>query len=300
LKVTYPMLTVQEIFDRYQSVRDRLPTATFAQSIISINSLLDITDQIDAFVFDAFGVLNVGETPIPGAAERLDELRARGCAIRILSNAASYKHEDAVLKFKRLGISIESEEIITSRDAALIGLDARTFGCIAAINDDLSDIPTKTLRLGDDQLLYDQAEGFLFLSSAEWSASRQALLERSLRDNPRPLVIANADIAAPRENGFSQEPGYFGHLLLDQMEYEIQFFGKPFAEIYTLAEVSLAGILPNRIAMIGDTLHTDIIGAAARGWRTVLVTQDGMFAGHDAQAYCSSSLITPDWITKRI
>ncbi|MGB1096657.1 MAG: HAD-IIA family hydrolase [Paracoccaceae bacterium] len=251
-------------------------------------------------MFDAFGVLNVGETPIPGAAERIDELRARGCAIRILSNAASYKHEDAVLKFKRLGISIESEEIITSRDAALIGLDARTFGCIAAINDDLSDIPTKTLRLGDDQLLYDQAEGFLFLSSVEWSASRQALLERSLRDNPRPLVIANADIAAPRENGFSQEPGYFGHLLLDQMEYEIQFFGKPFAEIYTLAEVSLAGILPNRIAMIGDTLHTDIIGAAARGWRTVLVTQDGMFAGHDAQAYCSSSLITPDWITKRI
>ena len=75
------MLTVQEIFDRYQSVRDRLSMATFAQSTIAINSLLDITDQIDAFVFDAYGVLNVGETPIPGAAERLDELRARGCAI---------------------------------------------------------------------------------------------------------------------------------------------------------------------------------------------------------------------------
>jgi len=131
--------------------------ATFAQSTIAINSLLDITDQIDAFVFDAYGVLNVGETPIPGAAERLDELRARGCAIRILSNAASYKHEEAVAKFKHLGLSLEPEEIITSRDAALIGLDKRTFGCIAAINDDLSDIPTKTLRLGDDQLLYDQA-----------------------------------------------------------------------------------------------------------------------------------------------
>ncbi len=48
------------------------------------------------------GVLNVGETPIPGAAERLDELRARGCAIRILSNAASYKHEDAVLNLSVL------------------------------------------------------------------------------------------------------------------------------------------------------------------------------------------------------
>lgn len=294
------MKTVQDIFDRYQSIRDRLPTANFAQCTRSIGSLIDIADQVDAFVFDAFGVLNVGETPIPGAAERLDALRARGCAIRILSNAASYKHEDAVAKFRRLGITIDADEIITSRDAALIGLDARTWGCIAAKADDLCDIPAKTLRLGDDHSCYDKADGFLFLSSEGWSASRQARLESALCDNPRPLVIANADLAAPREDGFSQEPGYFGHLLLDQTKCDIRFFGKPFAEVFALAEASLEGVPPKRIAMIGDTLHTDIIGGAARGWRTVLVTQDGMFAGHDIQRFCDCSLIYPDWTAKRI
>lgn len=294
------MNTVQDIFDRYQSIRERLPTATFAQSSRVIGSLMDIADEIDAFVFDAFGVLNVGETPIPGAAARLDALRARGCEIRVLSNAASYKHEDAVEKFKRLGIALDAEEISTSRDTTLLGLDARTWGCIAASADDLSDIPAKTIRLADNPLSYDQAEGFLFLSSEGWSASRQSSLERALLENPRPLVIANADLAAPREDGFSLEPGYFGHLLLDQGHSDICFFGKPFAEVYTLAETSLAGIPPNRIAMVGDTLHTDILGGAARAWRTVLVTQDGMFAGHDVQTYCSSSLINPDWIAKRI
>ncbi|WP_208998568.1 hypothetical protein [Roseibium aquae] len=54
-----------------------------------ISRLLDITDQIDACVFDAFGVLNVCARPIPGADRRLDDLRARGIAIRVLTNAAS-------------------------------------------------------------------------------------------------------------------------------------------------------------------------------------------------------------------
>ncbi|PVA05705.1 HAD-IIA family hydrolase [Thalassorhabdomicrobium marinisediminis] len=294
------MQSVQDIFDRYQSVRSRLPEATFAQCTKTIGSLMDIADEVDAYVFDAFGVLNVGETPIPGAAARLDMLRARGCAIRVLSNAASYNHQGAVAKFQNLGINVTSDEIITSRDATLADLDNRTWGCISATADDLSDIPSKTLRLGDDPSLYAQADGFLFLSSTGWSPSRQALLSKALKARPRPVVIANADLAAPRETGFSQEPGYFGHLLVDQAEGGVRFFGKPFGEVYALAEAGLGGIAPSRIAMVGDTLHTDIIGGAARGWRTVLVTQDGMFAGHDVRHFCHASGINPDWCVKRI
>lgn len=294
------MQTVQNIFDRYQAIRGRLPNVRFPQQTKSIGSLLDIADEVDAFVFDAFGVLNVGETPIPGAASRLDALRARGCAIRVLSNAASYDHAGAAEKFRKLGMRIASDEIITSRDAALASLDDRRWGCIAAQADDLSDIPGKPLRLGDDQALYDRAEGFLFLSSDGWTPARQTCLQQTLSDNPRPVVIANADLAAPRETGFSQEPGFFGHLLLDEIGGEIRFFGKPYADVYTRVETSLSHLAPNRIAMVGDTLHTDIIGGAARGWQTVLVTQDGMFAGHNAREYCVASGIEPDWCVKRI
>ena len=89
------MTDVVSIFDRYQAVRPRLPQARFERAPTRIDSLLDIADTVDAFVFDAFGVLNVGETPIPGAARRLDQLRDTGRAIRILSNAASYDHDRA-------------------------------------------------------------------------------------------------------------------------------------------------------------------------------------------------------------
>ena len=31
--------------------------------------------------------------------------------------------------------------------------------------------------------------------------------------------------------------------------------------------------------MYGDSLHPDILGAAPLGWKTVLVTKDGLFSG---------------------
>ena len=294
------MNNVDEVFDRYQSVRHRLPALSTKISTIEIGSLLDIASQADAFVFDAFGVLNIGDRPIDGAAARLDQLRADGRAIRILSNAASYDHPKAVEKFQRLGIGVSSDEIVTSRDAALLHLETRYWGCIAAPGDALPDIPAPCLRLGDDPADYHRVEGFLFLSTDGWTAARQAVLEESLLSNPRTVVIANPDIIAPRETGFSLEPGQFGHLLADQRLSEVRIYGKPFPDVYEMIEGSLPGVEQNRIVMCGDTLHTDILGAAARGWRTVLITRDGLFSGTDTKPFCHRAEIYPDWRSARI
>lgn len=294
------MEDVASIFDRYQAVRHRLPGARFAKATAEIGSLLDIAGQVDAFVFDAFGVLNVGDTPIPGAADRLDELRAAGHQIRILSNAASYDHAGATEKFRRLGLRISGDEIVTSRDAALAGLGTGLWGCIAAPSDSLSDIPAATCRLGDDPAGYDRVDGFLFLSTEAWRPDHQEKLRHSLLVRPRPLVIANADLVAPRDFGFSLEPGHYGHLLADEGLAGIRFYGKPFPEVYEMIEASLPGVPKDRIAMCGDTLHTDILGAAARGWSTVLVTGDGLFAGADTRPFCERATLIPTWRLSRI
>lgn len=294
------MRTAQDIHARYEDVRHRLPVARAASVTSAIGSLMEIADEIDAFVFDAFGVLNVGETLIEGASARLDALRGKGCAIRVLTNAASYNRAEAIAKFRRLGMHLEDDEIITSRDGTLRRLPAGHWGVIAAEGDTLDDIPAPATRLRDDRGQFDAVDGFLFLSTADWTAARQTMLEDSLNFAPRPLYIANADLAAPREDGFSREPGYFGHLIADRITAEVRFFGKPFREVYALAEATLPGIAPHRIAMCGDTLHTDILGAAAQGWRTVLVTQDGLYAGLDAGAFARASTILPDWTLERI
>ncbi|MCO4824116.1 MAG: HAD hydrolase-like protein [Amylibacter sp.] len=294
------MQTAPSIFDRYEQVRARMPHATTPSEFQDISSLVEIADQASAFVFDAFGVLNVGETLIEGADKRLDELRALGCEIRILTNAASYDRAGAIDKFRRLGLSINDGEIITSRDATLACLTQKTWGVIAAPEDQLFDIDQEWQRLGDDCKTYDLVDGFLFLSSKEWSDQRQAALTKTLQKRPRPVLIGNADLVAPRDNGFSLEPGYFGHLLVDAGIPNVRFFGKPFPEVYDLVEQSLPNVRPNRIVMCGDTLHTDVLGAAARDWRTVLVTRDGLFAGHDTREFCEKAGLYPDLRLDRI
>lgn len=294
------MLTTQTIFDRYQEVRERFPQVIARNTSIEIQSLLDIADQVDAFVFDAFGVLNVGETMIPGADRRLDQLRERGCAIRILTNAASYDRSGAIAKFKRLGLRLEDDEIITSREAALQGMGHGHWGVIAADTDLLGDLPEQITRLKDNPDDYDKVDQFLFLSTTDWTSARQDLLVTAIQHRPRKLLIGNADLAAPRDDGFSVEPGHFGHQIADLFPDYVQFFGKPFPEVYDLIEASLLSLSSDRIVMCGDTLHTDILGAAARGWRTVLVTQDGLFAGYDTQPFSKQSRLFADWRLDRI
>ncbi len=294
------MLTVPAIFDRYQEVRPRFPHANFPVNAQRITALTDIADNSLAFIFDAFGVLNVGETLIDGADRRLEELRALGCKIRVLTNAASYDRAGTFAKFEQLGISFADDEIISSRDAALAALTQGVWGGIAAPEDQMSDIGNEIIRLVDTRADFDRVDGFVFLSTANWSDARQKVLEASLAARSRPVIIANADLVAPRDNGFSLEPGYFGHLLADHGLGSVRFFGKPFPEVFDLVERSLPGIPKEKIIMCGDTLHTDILGAAARGWRTVLVTRDGLFAGHDVAAFCNQSGLRPDWRLNRI
>ena len=222
------MLTTKEIFYRYQEVRSRFPAVNAAPKTLDIDSLLDISGDVDAFIFDAFGVLNVGETLIPDADTRLDQLRERGCVIRILTNAASYDRCGAIAKFKRLGVRVKDHEIITSREAALQHIGTARWGVICADNDALIDLPESVIRLGDVAEDYDAVEKFLFLSTADWTVQKQKLLVTSMKRNPRPLLIGNADLAAPRDDGFSVEPGHFGHLIADIIPDQVQFFGKPF------------------------------------------------------------------------
>jgi HAD superfamily hydrolase (TIGR01450 family) len=277
-----------------------MPHATTPVGFEDIASLNDIADQGTAFVFDAFGVLNVGDTLIEGADVRVDELRARGRQIRILTNAASYDRSGAVAKFKHLGIDVLDDEIITSRDATLAFQPDGHWGVIAAPEDELADIRTSHICLGDAAADYDDVDGFLFLSSSGWTDERQTLLASSLLRHERPVLIANADLVAPRDTGFSLEPGHFGHLLADQGITTVRFFGKPFPEVYDLIERSLDGTPAEQIIMCGDTLHTDVLGAAARGWKTVLVTRDGLFSGNDTRPFCVESGLYPDWRVARI
>lgn len=287
-------------FSRYEAVRSRLPVAQFGRAARRAETLDDLAGSYDGFVFDAFGVLNVGDTPIPGAVERIAGLRRMGKRMVVLTNAASYTRAEALAKYRRLGFDFGPREVVSSRDVAAARLEriapGALWAAVTAAGDDLGDIPARCRDLLDDPGALDAADGVLFLSSARWTAEAQARLTAALRARPRPLVVANPDIVAPREGGLSLEPGAYAHDMADATGVVPLHFGKPFSEAFADALERLGGLDPSRVAMVGDTLHTDVLGGAAAGMGTVLVLAHGLFRGRDVAEYVRRSGIVPDWM----
>ncbi len=300
--MSFPTVTAPEIFERYEAIRPRLPTAKFPTASVAIENLEALVDQIDIFLLDAFGVLNVGESAIPGAASRLETFSRLGKQVFVLTNSATYDAANALKKYRELGFVLTKEQVISSRDAAIAALAVYPgdyiWGIAATPQSGLSELPCTFRLLGDNPDEFDEVDAFLLLSSAQWTVKQQELLRQSIQKNSRPLVVGNPDLVAPREVGLSLEPGYFAHEIADQTGTSPQFYGKPFSDVFerALEAVAAKGIDRRRIAMVGDTLHTDILGGAAAGVRTVLVTDHGFLKGMDIPELIARSGIVPDFI----
>lgn len=291
-----PRLDTDGAFRLYETVRPHLPHAAFPDASDSVETLEDVADRYDGFVLDAFGVLNVGQTPIPGAVERMARLRALGKRLCVLTNAASYTRAEAEAKYRALGFDFAPEEVVSSRDVAVAHLPpGLTWAAICAEGDGFSDIDADTHDLLAEAGLWDDADGFLFLSSLRWTAALQDRLVAALAARPRPVVIANPDLVAPREDGLSIEPGYWAHDLRQRTGTAPVFYGKPYGDAFAAAAARLG---PGRYAMVGDTLHTDILGGRAAGLGTVLIADHGLFAGRAVAPYVAASGIVPDAVAR--
>lgn len=290
-----------EAFDAYEAVRHRLPEiAPGDRTYRRAETLQDIAEDFDVFLLDAFGVLNIGETAIPGTAGRIEALKAAGKRVLVVSNAAGFPHAALMEKYARLGYDFAPEDVITSRATLLAGLTDHSgfhWGLMAAPGAGLRDLEGLNVTyLEEDPAPYDAVDGFLMVGSAAWTETCQALLEAALLARPRPVLVGNPDIVAPREYGFSAEPGLFAHRLADRTRIAPRFFGKPFGNIFDLAFKRLGPVDKSRVLMVGDSLHTDILGARAAGVASALISGYGFFAGHDVAAAIARARIVPDFV----
>ena len=301
-------VTAQWAFERYEAIRHTLPTANFPKTSTRVGGLADLAQQFDVFLLDAFGVLNVGQTAITTAPSAVRALQTAGKNVMVLTNGASLPATESQIKLEKLGFNFALENIIASRDALLRGLaqphaqaqaqaqDAALWGVMARPDSQLHTLPIHSVTLGEDAALFDKVSGFILLGASYWSEHQQHLLIHSLCQNPRPVWVGNPDLVAPNEHYLSLEPGYFAHQLSHITGVTLHFFGKPFSNIYELACARLEHTPKHRILMVGDTLHTDILGGAAYGVKTALVTGHGLFAKENVIPYINQSGIVPDYM----
>lgn len=296
-------------FDSYQRIRSRLPAvAVDSVEPQSVTSLGVIADRFDGFIFDAFGVLNVGNTALPTARARFHDLQAMGKRCLVLSNAATAPQRQLVQKYRNLGFPITSDQLISSRmlvSAALGSETDQTWAVMAPSWARSDQLPCRSFLIANQDIQanrdrLDNADAVLMLSTQGWTDRLQQGLSDSLRRRLRPVWVANPDLVAPREDGLSLEPGHYAHQLADTIGLDAVFFGKPFSNAFDAAKTKLSHIPASRLLMVGDTLHTDILGGRCAGLSTMLVTAHGALKGLNIGTCMAESGIFPDFIAPEI
>lgn len=293
-----------DAFSTYLNIPERMPRYLGkSHSCQVIDDICQISAEIDVFLFDGYGVLNVGKTAIEGAVEQVSKLKAMGKKVYVVTNAATQDMRGLVQKYQNFGFDFKYEQIINSREVMMQEFLAQTSpeqGSVGVIVPEIyRRVTTDYHELYPEDDSFWNADQFLFLSGNGWNQSLQERWVRALQERPRPIWVGNADLIAPLEKGVSHEPGSYTLTLDEQLYPWVNCYGKPFRPIFEQVlrciERDYGEIEPSRIAMIGDTLHTDILGGASMGFKTVLVTGAGFLRDMNVQESIERAQIYPDY-----
>lgn len=282
-----PALDRESAIAAYLEYADRMPQITSADlpgQTQVVRNILDIADQFDVIIFDAFGVLNSGVHAIPGALSAVSALRDRNIELAVVTNDASNTPDTIIARHRNRGFDFTVESLVSSAQYIVPMMhrhsDVTQWGVMAPGHWPIDGLPGQAGFLADEQSFYDAVEGFVLIDSDEWNGQRQHMLETSLSKNPRPILVGNPDICAPMGDFLSVESGYFAHLAADACGGVPQCVGKPYREVFDDILQRHPAVDRNRILMVGDTLHTDILGGLAVGIKTLLVTRGGFLDGY--------------------
>ncbi|MBR6411862.1 MAG: HAD-IA family hydrolase [Alphaproteobacteria bacterium] len=251
------------------------------------DNLLEIADQFDTFLVDAYGVFWDGKGLIKGSAETLETLMKQGKKVCILSNtsAINYSYEPRGLKK-----GVHYTTVITSGDVFYDALcrdnlpfpghkiymtgvlefditKGTSFQMVNRITDaDLVYFGIPQLS-SDEIKQYPELQDSFFLAKKYYnSISIKPFLPKleQVFSSHLPVVSTNPDLIAAEGGHWMIRQGTLAKLFRD-MGGEIFEFGKPYPNIYQYAFQKL-GIKPSaKIAMIGDTYRTDIRGGLDAG-----------------------------------
>jgi HAD superfamily hydrolase (TIGR01459 family) len=247
-----------------------------------IRGLGEIVDRYDALLLDQWGVIHGGIEPYPGVLETLAALRAAGKPVAVLSNAPR-RSQHAAGRLRQVGVPAEAyDRLVTSGDSAHAALAARDDPAHAALGSaylfigpgwDSGLVEGLNYRRVEDVAdadfllavgLFDEADPI-----ERYDAAFAAAAARDL-----PMVCVNPDIVIHRQGGVVAPcAGWLAQHYRDAHGGRVLYHGKPDPAIFRRAAAALGQSDDARILVVGDSLATDIKGAAAAGYDSLLVTR---------------------------
>ena len=232
----------------------------------------------DGFILDLWGVVHNGVAPLPGALECLRRLVEAGKRVVLLSNAPR-RASDVVERINRIGVPAALyHDVMSSGEEAWQHLDRRSDPFYATLG-------RRCLHIGSDRDLEirdgldldftdlpETAEFILNTGPAGWGdtiADYAPLLRRALSCR-LPMVCANPDRVVIHAGKPALCAGALAHWYAAEGG-QVRWHGKPFASVYEACFGLFGTVDRSRLLAVGDSLGTDIAGAAAAGIDSLLV-----------------------------
>ncbi|GAA0588333.1 HAD-IIA family hydrolase [Caenispirillum bisanense] len=286
----------------YLDARPRLPAFPPPVTPRRVSGLLEVVADFDLVVFDAYGVLHVGGDALPQGLAAFRALRQMGKRLCIVTNDVTRGPDGVCQGLNARGYDLTPEEVISGRSLLPAIMDARppgAWGVIATHADDIAARFRDCRPLGQEATAaeYGGVDGFLFVDNNFWTDAHPVLLETALAARPRPMIVCNPDVACPYKGFISLEPGYPAHVMAARGLTEVTFLGKPFRAVYDLVAQRFPDVPRDRMLMVGDSPHTDVLGARGAGMKVLLV-EYGFLQGQDSLARCAEAGLLPDYVAE--
>jgi len=230
--------------------------------------------SIDGLLIDIEGVVMRGNEVIPGAQAALQTLRARGIPYRFITNTTIYCRHTLLERLQAMGFSIGVEDLFTATYAAARYLQAQNAKSYYPLL--LPDAQQEFAGLDVDEeqpdfvVMGDMGASFTF---ARLNRALQAIL------NGARFVALHKKRTWRTEQGLYMDAGPFVVALEYAAELKAEVVGKP-SRAYFRMVLDELGIAPNRVAMIGDDIESDVRGAQLIGMQGWLV-KTGRFRKED-------------------
>lgn len=267
-----------------------------------------IIENYKVIFFDAFGVIKNYKGLVPGMDDTFAWLEAEQKEYYVVTNDASRSPLQLAQSFHKLGLNmITPERIISSGMLAKEYLDLKVHDGIAAYlgtpdsahyieSSGLHTLPVA--EINDDNINSVNALIFLDDEGFDWFRDLNATVNL-LRKRNIPAIVANTDHAYPLNmHDVSIAIGGLASMIEHVVGKKFIRFGKPDSQMFMFAYelVREKDQLTKRdILMVGDTLHTDILGGNKFGLDTVLVLS-GNTLPDDAETRITSTGIVPTYI----
>lgn len=275
-------------------------------------SFKEIASQYKAVFVDSYGVLKNHNGLIEGVQPVIDSLRQENKTIRVLTNDASRSQEQQVEMFASMGLNgLKNEEIITSGMLARHFLELKVkSGKIAYLGTPNSagyflQYGLEPISVADIDLEnIADIEAFVFLDDEgfDWNEGINKTVNFLRRKN-LPIIVANSDKYYPiSKNDVAVAIGGISRLIESVLNQKFIRFGKPDSQMFMYAfdDINRIGhFSKSDILMVGDTLHTDILGGNKFGLQTLLVLS-GNTRPESVEMKINSSGIIPDYVTDSI